>query len=200
MKQRQVWRGSGVFFWIAAILAVLAPLIAAAFSPLLAFRDPVYIVGGFAGIFGLGLLLIQPLLSGDYLHGITPPRARRVHRWSGTALVAAVIVHVAALWITSPPDMVDALTFTSPTPFSVWGVIAMWTIFATFLLVLTRRRLKLPPNRWRAMHTALAAVIVGGTVAHALLIEGSMESMTKAALCLAVVLVTLKVILDKRVW
>jgi hypothetical protein len=45
-------------------------------------------------------------------------------------LVVAVVVHVGGLWITSPPDMIDALLLTSPTPFSAFGVIAMWAIFA----------------------------------------------------------------------
>ena len=33
-------------------------------------------------------------------------------------MAVAVVIHVAGLWITSPPDMIDALLFTSPTPFS----------------------------------------------------------------------------------
>ena len=81
-----------------------------------------------------------------------------------------------------PPDVVDALPFTSPTPFSVWGVIAMWAIFAAALLAGLRRRLRLPPRAWRQGHTALAAVIVLGTVVHAMLIEGTMETVSKAAL------------------
>ena len=36
--------------WTALVLAILAPIAAAATSPLLAWRQPVYIAAGFAGI------------------------------------------------------------------------------------------------------------------------------------------------------
>ena len=110
-------------------------------------------------------------------------RGRRVHRFVGGILVAAVVIHVAGLWITSPPDVVDALVFASPTPFSAWGVIAMWAVFAAALLAALRRRLRLRPRMWRFAHTALAAVVVVGSIVHALLIEGTMETVSKAVLC-----------------
>ena len=68
-----------------------------------------------------------------------------------------VVVHVGGLWITSPPDMIDALLFTSPTPFSPFGVIAMWAIFAVAVLAAFRRRLGL--RTWRIAHMSLAAAI-----------------------------------------
>src|SRR5690242_2403295 len=103
--------------WAALVAAVGVPIVAAAGSPLLEWRDAIYILAGFAGIIALGILLVQPLLIGGYLPGLSAYRGRRVHRWVGGALVAAVVIHVAGLWITSPPDMVDALLFASPTPF-----------------------------------------------------------------------------------
>ena len=48
--------------------------------------------------------------------------------------------------------MIDALIFTSPTPFSPFGVIAMWAIFAVALLAAFRRRLGLRPRTWRIAH------------------------------------------------
>jgi predicted ferric reductase len=166
----------------------------AATSDLIAYRGPIYILAGFAGIIGLGLLLVQPLLVGGYLPGPSAYRARRAHHWIGRALVAAVVIHVAGLWITSPPDMIDALTFTSPTPFSPFGVIAMWAIFAVALLAAFRRRLGL--RTWRIVHMSLAAVIVVGTVAHGMLIEGTMETVSKAALCTLALSVAMKVMTD----
>jgi hypothetical protein len=68
-------------------------------------------------------------------------RTRRTHRWIGGALVVVVVIHVAGLWFTSPPDMIDALLFTSPTPFSPFGVIAMWAIFAVALLAALCRQI-----------------------------------------------------------
>jgi hypothetical protein len=186
--------------WAALAAVICVPLAAAAASPLLEWRGPVYILGGFAGIIALGILLVQPLLIGGYLPGPSPYRRRRAHLWIGGVLVGAVVVHVAGLWITSPPDMIDALLFTSPTPFSAFGVIAMWAIFAVALLAALRRRLGLRPRTWRIAHTLLAVVIVVGSVVHGLLIEGAMETVSKAALCALVLAATIKVIADLRVW
>jgi len=187
-----------LLIWIALVAALAVPIIAAAFSPYLAYRSAVYIAAGFAGIAALGLLLVQPLLIGEHLPGLTPLRARRGHRWVGGALVGAVVVHVGGLWITSPPDVIDALTFTSPTPFSAWGVVAMWAVFATACLAAFRRRLGLRPATWRGAHSVLAVVIAVGTVVHAVLIEGTMGTMTKIGLCVLVGVATLKVLND--VW
>jgi predicted ferric reductase len=177
--------------WAALAAAVCVPIAAAVMSPQLEWRDPVYILAGFAGIIGLGLLLVQPLLAAGYLPGPSAYRARRAHHWIGGPLVVAVVVHVVGLWITSPPDMIDALSFTAPTPFSPFGVIAMWAIFAVAILAAFRRRLGL--RRWRITHMVLAAVIVVGTVAHGLLIEGAMETVSKAALCALVLAATIVV-------
>src|SRR3954471_2733144 len=138
---------SGPLIWVALAAAVCVPVAAAAASPLLAWRGPLYILAGFAGIFALGLMLVQPVLAGGYLPGMSAWRGRRAHRWIGGALAAAVVVHVAGLWIASPPDMIDALLFASPTPFSPFGAIAMWAIFAVALLAALRRRLRL--QTWR---------------------------------------------------
>jgi len=186
--------------WAALAAAICVPIAVAAASPLLEWRGPIYILGGFAGIIGLGVLLVQPLLIGGYLPGPSAYRSRRTHLWIGCLLVVAVVVHVVGLWITSPPDMIDALLLTSPTPFSVFGVIAMWAIFAIAFLVALRRRLRLRPRTWRIAHTLLAVVIIVGSVVHALLIEGAMETVSKAALCALVLAATIKVVADLRVW
>jgi predicted ferric reductase len=90
--------------------------------------------------------------------------------------------------------MIDALLFASPTPFSPFGVIAMWAIFAVALLALLRRRLGL--RTWRIVHMSLAVVIVAGSVAHAMLVEGPMETISKAALCALVLAAAIKVMAD----
>jgi hypothetical protein len=186
--------------WAALAAAICVPIAAAAASPLLEWRGPVYILGGFAGIIALGFLLVQPLLIGGYLPGPSAYRGRRAHLWIGGVLVVTVVVHVGGLWITSPPDMIDALLLTSPTPFSAFGVIAMWAIFAVALLAALRRRLGMRPRTWRIAHTLLAVVIVVGSVVHGLLIEGAMETVSKAALCALVLAATIKVMADLRVW
>lgn len=182
--------------WAVLAAAIGVPIAAAMASPLLAWRGPVYIVAGLAGIIALGLMLAQPLLAGGYLPGLPGYRGRRAHHWIGGALVVAVLVHVGGLWITSPPDMIDALTFTSPTPFSPFGVMAMWAIFSVALLAALRRRLGLGPRTWRIAHMSLAVVIVAGSVVHGMLVEGTMETMSKAALCTLVLAAAIKVMAD----
>ena len=185
-----------VFFWAALVIVVAVSIGAAATSPLLAWRDPVYITAGFAGVIGMVLMLFQPLLVAGYLPGLSVQRGRRVHRWIGIALVISVMIHVAGLWITSPPDVIDALLFVSPTPFSIWGVISMWALFATTCLVTFRRSLNLKPRIWRVSHKTIAVVIVVGSVVHAMMIEGTMETLSKSLLCALVLIITAIVLAD----
>ncbi|RKF16690.1 ferric reductase [Roseovarius spongiae] len=181
--------------WVALAVAIALPLIAAAQSPLLQWREPVYIIAGFAGIVGLALLLVQPLLITGLLMG-SP--ARRIHVWTGAGLVFAIVVHVAGLWITSPPDVVDVLLFRSPTPFSVWGAVAMWAVFATAILAAVRKRLGL--RVWRLGHSAAAVVIVTASVIHAWLVQGAMGDVTKGALCMLVLWAGAWALRRRRVW
>ena len=189
-----------ILSWTVLAGAIAVPLAAAAFSPLLKWRHPVYITAGFAGIVALGLMLIQPVLIGRYLPGLSAYRERRLHRWLGGLLVVAVLIHVGGLWITSAPDVIDALLFESPTPFSVWGVIAMWGVFAVGLLAALRRPLRLSLRTWRIGHMILAMVIVVGSVVHGFLIEGAMEKYSKAVLCALALAATVKVIADLPMW
>ena len=181
--------------WAALVAAIGVPIALAATSDLLPYRGPVYIVAGFTGMIALGLVLVQPLLIAGYLPGLPAFLGRLVHHWIGGVLVVAIVIHVGGLWITSPPDMIDALTLTSPTPFSLWGVIAMWSIFAVALLAGFRRRLG--PRAWRIAHLSLAAFIVAGGVVHAMLVEGTMEIVSKAVLCALVVVAATKVTADR---
>lgn len=170
-----------LLIWTALTLALALPLTFAATSEYLAWRDPIYIAAGLAGVVAICLLLLQPLLAHGWLPGLHLLRGRRFHRAVGVCLVAAVVVHVAGLWVTSPPDIVDALLLRSPTPFSVWGVAAMWALFAAALLTPLRRGLS--PRAWRVGHTSLACIVVLGGAVHAMLIEGTMETISKFVLC-----------------
>jgi predicted ferric reductase len=185
-----------VLTWAALAAALAVPVLAAAMSPLLAWRDAVYIAAGLAGVVAFALMLLQPLLAGGYLPGLGVRAGRRPHAWVGAGIVLAVVAHVAALWVTSPPDVVDALLFRSPTSFSAWGVVAMWAVFATALLAVLRGRLRLLV--WRLCHLALAVVIVVGSVVHALLIDGTMEVVSKIVLCVLVGAALAKVLVDAR--
>lgn len=184
----------GALVWVALVATIGVPIAAAAASPQLAWRDWIYILAGFAGIIALGLMLVQPLLIAGYLPGLSAYRGRRAHRWVGGAMVVAVLVHVGGLWITSPPDMIDALLFVSPTPFSPFGVVAMWAIFAVAIMAALRRRFG--PRTWRIAHASLAVIIVVCSVVHGMLIEGTMETVSKAFLCALVLAAAIKVLAE----
>ena len=190
----------GTLIWAGLGVVVSLPIAAAAMSPLLAWRQPVYIASGFAGIVAMTLMLLQPLMVSGTLPGFPTVRGRRVHFGIGSVLAVSIVFHVVGLWFTSPPDVVDALLFVSPTAFSAWGVIAMWAIFAAALLAFTRRRLRLRHLTWRRGHTALVTVAVVGSVVHAMLIEGTMETVTKTVLCVFVIAATARTVFARHVW
>ena len=184
----------------AALAAVMAvPVLIAAMSPYLAYRNAAYIIGGFAGIIALALLVLQPLLAAGYLPVANILTGRRWHRWTGAVIAVCVALHVGGLYVTSPPDTLDALLLAAPTPFSVYGVLAMWGIVATVILVILRRRSGLAHATWRIVHNVLAAVVVVATVVHALQIEGAMETISKWVLCLAALAATAAALTGLRV-
>jgi predicted ferric reductase len=187
-----------LILWAVITTAIVLPVIFAAFSPQLAWRDPIYIVAGFAGIIAMSLMALQPLLAGGRLPNIHAKSARLLHRAIGAALVCGIIIHVAGLWITSPPDVIDALLLRSPTSFSIWGVLAMWAAFATATLAVIRKRLS--PRIWRLVHTSVAVIIVTATCLHVLLIEGTMEPYSKIALCLFLAITTLTLLFRRNRW
>ena len=165
--------------WGALFCALFVPSVLAGFSPLLAWRSPVYIIAGFAGIVALAALVLQPILALGAVPGLSAGQSRRLHRGLGLTLALAVAVHVGGLWITSPPDVVDVLAFRSPTPFGLWGALAMWMVFAAAGLAILRRRLPLRPIAWRGAHMGVALAAIVTTVLHAVLIEGAMEPWSK---------------------
>ncbi len=179
--------------WIAVLAIMLGPVLIAAASPYLAYRNAAYIAGGFAGIVGLALFVIQPMLAVGFLPGVRAARSRRWHRWLGSAIVACVGLHILGLYLTSAQDTLDAMLLVAPTPFSVYGVVALWGIVLTGLLAIFRRRLR--PSLWSVIHNAVVLVVVIATIIHALLIEGAMEPFSKWLLCLAVLVSTGAVLL-----
>ena len=184
--------------WFALAAATLIPLAVAAANPLQSTRNPAYVIASLTGAAALSILLIQPLLATAALPGLTRPAGRKWHQITGIALTLAVALHVAGLYVTSPDDTTDALLLAAPTPFSLYGVTALWTLAATTLLVSVRKQLPLRPTPWRIAHNALALVVVATTIAHALLIEGTMGPTSKLLLCLGVLAITVIVIVDRR--
>jgi len=190
-------RSLAILVWLALAGVTLGPIALAAASPYLAYRNPAYIIGGFAGIICLALMLVQPLLAAGYLPGIGSLRGRGWHRWLGYALLLGAVLHVGELFVTSPPDTLDALLLVAPTSFSVYGVIAFWCLVATALLVAVRRRIR--PVLWWHLHNGLALILALATVIHALQIDGAMELFSKAVLCIAVLVASWVALFDLRV-
>jgi predicted ferric reductase len=199
MRQTSRPRLPAFLGWSGVTAIMVVPVVIAAFSPYLPSRSVPYIVGGFAGIVCLSLQFLQPLLPAGYLAGSEGLAGRRWHRWLGVAIVAAVALHVGGLYVTSPADTMDALLLVSPTPFSVYGVTAMWGIVATAVLVLLRRRVSLRFAIWRLVHNVIGAIVVVAVIVHALQIEGAMEPTSKWMLCIAVAVSTSVALFDLRV-
>jgi len=187
-----------IITWLVVLTVIVVPLGFAATSSLLQWREPFYIAAGLAGVIALVFLFCQPLLAAGLLPGISLLDSRRIHRWLGFALLLGVIVHVLGLWVTSPPDVIDALLFQSPTPFSAWGVIAMWLVFATACFAVFRSKLRLSAKLWRRSHKTIGLAIVICSVVHALLIDGTMEFVSKLVLCGFLVLATTAAIFKQR--
>lgn len=188
-----------ILIWLALAFLVLVPVMIAAFNPLQVSRNPAYIIASLSGVLALGLLLVQPLLAAGYLPGAPIVRMRRWHRWLGSCIVIAVALHIGGLYLTSAPDTIDALLLVSPTPFSIYGVVAMWSIILTALLVATRKRLGLKNTVWHIAHNLLAVIVVMATVVHALMIEGTMGQVSKIVLCAAVIIATGAVVIHLRI-
>ncbi|MGB0498562.1 MAG: ferric reductase-like transmembrane domain-containing protein [Rubricella sp.] len=174
-----------ILIWSALAGVMAVPVAVAASSEYLQYRSAVYVAASLAGVIALSLMLVQPMLASGHLPGLTMARGRRIHRWTGAVLLLAIVMHVAGLWITSPPDMIDALTFTAPTAFSFFGVVAMWALFVAAMLAVFRKTLRWRPQIWRLAHTAAVSVVVPASVAHALMIEGTMGTVSKIVLCVA---------------
>ncbi|WP_209003865.1 ferric reductase-like transmembrane domain-containing protein [Labrenzia sp. CE80] len=189
----------GGLIWATVAGLSLWPVLIAAASPYIVGRSAIYIAAGLAGALSLTLLFVQPLLAAGLLPGLRGLRGRRWHRVAGFLIAAVVAVHIGGLYITSPPDALDALLLVSPTPFSIYGVVAMWGLVLTVLLVAFRKHLRLRPLAWRIIHNALAASVVATSAAHALLIEGTMGTLSKIVLCICAVLTTAAVTLYLRV-
>ena len=181
---------NAVVIWGLLVVSMLVPVGIAAASPLQASREPFWILGGMAGVVALALLLAQPMLTSRSLPGLGAHGERYWHRWIGATIVLAVFLHVGGLYLSSPEDIADALLLVAPTPFAVYGVIGLWSVVLTAILVALRSKLGIRYRSWRLLHNALAVVVVGCSIVHALLIEGAMGDLSKAILCALVLMAT----------
>lgn len=173
---------------IAAAVLALAAMGVAASSPLSATRDTLWAAGSLLGVAALALLPLQALLpqrAGRSRAG--EPRSLGVSRWHrlvGLGVLAATLLHVAALYVVSPDDIGDALVLQAPT-YSRLGMISAVLLIGTVLFALARRRTGLDAANWRLIHGGLAVAIVTTAAAHALMIRGALDGPVEIALCAA---------------
>jgi len=190
MQRVRADAGGRIAVWLAVIVIAAVPVVAAAFSPLQAGREALWVVGGMAGVVSLSLLFVQPLLMATAPALLSTRDGIAWHRWSGLLIVALVALHIGALYAYSPDDVTDALLLVAPTPFSLYGVISLWCVVLTLGLVVARRILRLDHRQWSVFHSIVAVAIVASGAVHAILIEGAMEEMSKLAICIAALATT----------
>lgn len=178
--------------WILLAFCLGMPALLAAFSPLLEWRGPVYTAAGFAGILAYSFMLWQPLLMAGHWPPIKRRYARLLHRAVGAGVILLVAVHVLGLYLISPMDVLDVLSFRSPTPFGLWGAIALYILLVLGFVVLFKR--KIPLARWRFLHLSLASILSLTTILHVLPIEGTMESISKWILAAALLAALTRVV------
>jgi predicted ferric reductase len=194
VKQTVARLMNAVLVWGLAVACMLVPVGIAIANPLQASRDAFWIMGGMAGVVAFALLFVQPLLAAGFLPAPSVPAGRRWHRLVGSMVVLTVGLHVGGLYLSSPEDIADALLLAAPTPFSVYGLIGLCGVVLTAFLVALRSRSGLRYASWRILHNALALVVVISSIAHALLIEGAMGSVSKMILCALVLAATIIVL------
>ncbi len=199
MKKAGGWAAKAACIWAMLALCMAVPVAVAASNPMLSSRDVYWIIGGLAGSVALALLLFQPLLAAGYAPLPSVPVARHWHRWVGSLIMLTVGLHVGSLYLSSPEDTMDALLLVAPTWFSVYGVIGLVCVVFTAILVALRKRLRLRYSSWRILHNALALLLVASTIAHALLIDGAMGTVSKIALCALVFVATSLVLIRTHV-
>ena len=190
MSRAGVDGGRRIAAWIVVATMAAVPVIAAGLSPLLGGRELLWITGGMAGVVALSLLFVQPLLKAAAPPLLAARDGVYWHRRCGITIVAAVALHIGALYAYSPDDVTDVLLLVAPTPFSLYGVISMWCLVLTAVLAATRRVLQLDYRLWRILHSVLAVAVVGAGAIHAILIEGAMEEYSKLAICIAAMAAT----------
>lgn len=190
--------GRGWLAWLGVAGAMTVPVALAVASPYLAYRNPAYILGGFAGIVCLALLLIQPLLAAGYLPGLSPVQARRWHRRAGVG-DRAVRGDPCRRPVRDQPARHDRRAVAGRAD-PVLGLRGGGDVepLPGRRLVPLRRRTRLGPRGWSLLHNLLALVVVVATALHAVQIEGAMEPVSKTALCGLVLIATAAALIDVR--
>ncbi|MBE9138248.1 ferric reductase-like transmembrane domain-containing protein [Nodosilinea sp. LEGE 07088] len=161
---------------------VLLPTLLAASSPLQVGRAPLWVLGTLAGVLSLSLLVVQVLLPTKWLNMFVGQQNLGWHRILGISVTGLVIAHIVGLYLYSPDDIGDALILAAPT-YSRLGVLSFWCLLLSMILAFARHKLQLVYSDWQILHSVLAVAIVGTAVAHAMLLQGTLDGFAEGLLC-----------------
>jgi hypothetical protein len=161
---------------------VMLPTLLAALSSLQVGRAPLWVLGTLAGILALSLLVVQVLLPTGWLNALVDKQNLRWHRILGVTITGLVITHIIGLYLYSPDDIGDALILAAPT-YSRLGVLSAWCLLLSVMLAFARHKLHLADSDWQTLHSAFAVAIVGTAIAHAMLLQGTLDGFAEGLLC-----------------
>ncbi|MEX1198372.1 MAG: ferredoxin reductase family protein [Pseudohongiellaceae bacterium] len=155
--------------WLLAwALLVCAPLLAMIMAPVPGRGGLAWETGIALGFAGLGLLVLQFLLTAR-MRWLTAPFGVDLiylfHRYLALVLVFVVIAHPLLLLLSRPALLQDARGLLSRWPM-LSGVLALGLMLLIMLTSLWRKRLRLPYNGWRVIHLTLALAVLGLAFAH----------------------------------
>lgn len=176
-KPVQRWLGL-----LGLVAIVLLPVLLAALSPLQAGRAVPWVWGTLAGVLALSLVVVHVLLPTGWLNSFVGEHNLGWHRILGISITGLTLAHILGLYLYSPDDIGDALVLAAPT-YSRLGVLSAGCLVLSVVLAVTRRQLRLADADWKTIHSALAIAIVGTAVAHAVLLQGTLDGLAEGLVC-----------------
>lgn len=176
------------------VALVILPTLLAALNPLQSGRAPLWVLGTVAGVLSLSLIVVQVLLPTGWLNDWIGEQNLRWHRILGMTVTGLVIAHVLGLYLYSPDDIGDALVLAAPT-YSRLGVLSAGCLLLSVTMATARSKLPLAPADWQILHHVLAVAIVGTGVAHAILLQGTLDGFAEGLLCGSAVVAVLMAVI-----
>ncbi len=172
------YRWTDALGWLAAFLLLAAAPLLLALSAPGAQRGPAIEFGAALGLLGLGLVLAQAWSSGRLswvAASLGTDNLLHFHRHLGLLAGLILLAHPAALVIADP----DWLRFLDPRD-DLLRALSLWALLAAILLLLGsslwRQALGLSYEHWRLAHGALALLILGLGLGHALMVRHHLDA------------------------
>ena len=200
---------SGPWLAILYVVALTAPLLLAHLSglrPQTAWREAASAAGIAAGV----ALMLQFVTSGRF-----EPLSGRIgidvtmafHKWSARALAVVIVIHpllfMAPDFIANPGRGVSRFLHLLVAPRYLTGVVAAVFILAVVVLAVSRDRIGVRYEAWRASHGIMALIAAGLVVLHALRAGSYSRNLPLEAvwpLLAAVVLASALIVYALRTW